>query len=95
MTTEKKPLQVIFAPGCFDNFDGTQEELDELVAEINKMVETGEIFEKSNPVDVDELTDEELEELALQLGIDLDLELDENFDVTENVVNHTPKRNLQ
>jgi hypothetical protein len=61
MTTEKKPLQVIFAPGCFDNFDGTQEELDELIAEINQMVETGQIFEKSNPIDVDKLTDEELE----------------------------------
>ena len=64
MTTEKKPLQVIFAPGCFDHFDGTQEELDDLVAEINKMVESGEIFDKSNPIDPDTMSEEELEMLA-------------------------------
>jgi hypothetical protein len=28
------PTQVHFAPGCFDTFDGTQEELDELITEI-------------------------------------------------------------
>jgi|LakMenEpi03Aug12_release.lakeMendotaPanAssembly.Ray.scaffolds.fasta_scaffold380446_2 hypothetical protein len=64
MTTEKKPLQVIFAPGCFDHFDGTQEELDDLVAEINKMVKSGEIFDKSNPIDPDTMSEEELEMLA-------------------------------
>lgn len=37
MTNKNNPLQVVFAPGCFDNFDGTQEELDELVAEIQNM----------------------------------------------------------
>jgi hypothetical protein len=29
-----KTTQVTFAPGCFDTFDGSQEELDALVAEI-------------------------------------------------------------
>lgn len=62
--TEKKKLEIVFAPGCFDNFDGTQEELDELVAEINRMVDSGEIFEKSKPLDPDTLDDEELEMLA-------------------------------
>lgn len=62
--TEKKKPEIVFAPGCFDNFEGTQEELDELVAEINRMVESGEIFEKSKPLDPDTLTDEELEILA-------------------------------
>jgi hypothetical protein len=28
------PTRVHFAPGCFDTFDGTQEELDELITEI-------------------------------------------------------------
>ena len=28
----KKPVKVTFAEGCFDNFEGNQEELDELVA---------------------------------------------------------------
>ena len=36
MTTSKK-LQVEFAPGVFDTFDGTQEELDQLMAEITSM----------------------------------------------------------
>lgn len=56
-----KKLKIEFAPGCFDNFDGSQEELDELVAEIQRMAETGELFEKSNPLDIDEMIDEEPE----------------------------------
>ena len=62
--TEKKKPEIVFAPGCFDNFDGTQEELDELVAEINRLVDSGEIFEKSKPLDPDTMDDEELEMLA-------------------------------
>ncbi|CAB4241796.1 hypothetical protein UFOVP71_334 [uncultured Caudovirales phage] len=58
-----KPIKVEFAPGAFDNFDGTQEELDELMAEIHRMVETGEIFEKSRPVDLNDLDSEEDAEL--------------------------------
>ena len=38
--SENKKITVEFAPGAFDNFDGTQEELDQLVAEITKMAET-------------------------------------------------------
>jgi hypothetical protein len=56
-----KKLKIEFAPGCFDSFDGTQEELNELVAEIQRMAETGELFEKSNPLDIDEMIDEEPE----------------------------------
>ena len=58
---DKEPMKVVFAPGCFDNFDGTQEELDELMAEIHRMVETGELFEKSMPVDMETLLEEEPE----------------------------------
>lgn len=57
MSEYKKPT-IVFAPGCFDHFDGTQEELDEMMAEINRMVETGEIFEKSVPIDMDEFVEE-------------------------------------
>jgi hypothetical protein len=53
-----KPLKVEFAPGCFDQFDGTQEELDQMIAEINQLVESGAIFEHSR-----ELTEEDLDEL--------------------------------
>lgn len=90
---EKKPLEIVFAPGCFDDFEGTQEELDEMIAEINRLAETGELFERSLPVDLDELSDEELEELAEKMGIDLD-DLDE-VDLDEDVINRTTKRTLQ
>lgn len=60
MTDEKKP-EIIFTPGCFDNFDGTQEELDELVAEIQRMVNSGELFESSTSLDLDELIKEDPE----------------------------------
>ncbi len=52
MTQENK-RKIEFAPGCFDNFDGTQEELDNLVEFLTKMVESGELDEISEP-----LTDE-------------------------------------
>lgn len=61
MSEENKKLEVIFAPGCFDNFEGTQEELDELIAEIKALVDSGELFEKSNPLEIDDLSDEEIE----------------------------------
>lgn len=37
MTEEKKVTKIEFAPGCFDQFDGSQEELDELVKQIQEM----------------------------------------------------------
>jgi len=56
--TEKKPLKVIFDPGCFNNFEGTQAELDEFVKQIQEFAESGLLFENSV-----ELTDEDIEEL--------------------------------
>ena len=53
MTQSKKP-EIVFAPGCFDNFDGTQEELQELIASIHQMAEDGTLFDNSEPVDDDE-----------------------------------------
>jgi hypothetical protein len=58
MSEDNKPVKIVFAPGCFDSFDGTQEELDQMIAEITRMAETGELFEKSQAVEFDE---EELE----------------------------------
>ena len=69
--TEKKKVELVFVPGCFDNFDGTQEELDEMMAEIHKMVESGEIFEKAVPLSEETLESmdaEEIEQLANALG---------------------------
>ena len=68
MTEQKKPIKIEFAPGAFDNFDGTQEELDELMAEITQLAESGELFERSNPINIDDLDDDELEELVNQLA---------------------------
>lgn len=34
--------KIVFAEGCFDNFDGTQEELDELVSQIQEAFENTE-----------------------------------------------------
>jgi len=56
--TEKKPLKVIFDPGCFNNFEGTQAELDEFVKQIQEFAESGLLFENSV-----ELTDEDIEDL--------------------------------
>ena len=53
MTDKKKP-DIIFAPGCFDNFDGTQEELQDLIAHIHQMVENDTLFENSAPLDPEE-----------------------------------------
>lgn len=55
---EKKPIEIIFAPGCFDDFEGSQEELDEMVAEIKRLAESGELFERSRPLDVEDLIEE-------------------------------------
>lgn len=54
-----KKIEIKFAPGCFDNFSGSQDELDELMAEIQKMADSGELFEQSQPLDIDELIDED------------------------------------
>ena len=69
MTDEKKPLKVEFAPGCFDNFEGSQEELDEFIKEITTMfteLTPEELEARSRPLseeDIDELPDEVLEKL--------------------------------
>ena len=57
---EPKPeLKVVFAEGCFDDFDGSQDELAEMIAEIHKMAKDGTIMDGARP-----LTDEEIQELA-------------------------------
>jgi hypothetical protein len=63
---ERQELKVVFAPGCFDTFEGTQEELDELMAEIGKLIQSGELFD--NAVPIDELDDEDLRHIAENIG---------------------------
>jgi len=42
-----KKIEIVFAEGCFDNFDGTQEELDEMIAHIRELVDTGKLEEEA------------------------------------------------
>jgi hypothetical protein len=66
-----KKIKVEFAPGAFDNFDGTQEELDELIAEITRMAESGEILENSHPIDMTDPDDEDIEAISHMLTAEL------------------------
>lgn len=80
MTEEKKALTIEFAPGCFDGFEGTQEELDDLIAEIQRVVDSGELETMSRPLDIDELIEED-PEYALK--------------IMQALSNEESKRNLQ
>jgi hypothetical protein len=71
MTDTKKPLEIKFAPGAFDHFDGTQEELDQMMAEIMDMfsnMSPEELEAASKPVDWDNLSEEEIEILEQTLN---------------------------
>ena len=64
MTDNLKELKIQFAPGCFDNFEGTQEELDELINEITQMFKGKtheEIEAMSTHIDFEDPDDEDLE----------------------------------
>lgn len=61
---DKKPLKVVFAPGALDNFDGTQEELDAMIAEIQALADSGELENAAVPIDLyEDLSDVDAEEL--------------------------------
>jgi hypothetical protein len=63
------PLKVVFAPGCFDHLDVTQEELDELMVELEAKfnnVTNEELAAMSRPL-TDEDFDEMPEEIQAQL----------------------------
>jgi transcriptional regulator of met regulon len=75
--TEEKKITIEFAPGAFDSFEGTQEELDALQREVMEMFATltpEELAARSSPVDTDyieELMDEDpqaAEQLIRALG---------------------------
>ena len=62
-----KPLKVEFMPGCFDNFEGTQEELDLFQKEILNMLTNmtpEELAANSQAIFIEELSDEEHEEIS-------------------------------
>ena len=67
MENDDNTLTIRFAPGCFDEFEGTQAELDELVAQITEMVMCGNI---SNIVGI-EPDDEDFDHLPEDVKIKL------------------------
>ena len=60
--TKDIEVKVVFAEGSMNEFDGTQEELDALVAEIKEMVTNG-AFADATPI-----TEEEEEEFKLLIA---------------------------
>ena len=63
---EQPKYKITFAPGCFDDFEGTQEELDQLVAQLTAMAESGELLENSVELDdLEEIDDEVLDILPM------------------------------
>ena len=52
-------MQLEFAPGCFDDFEGTQEELDEMIEHIKEMFAAGKFVTHGR-----ELTDEDFDTLS-------------------------------
>jgi hypothetical protein len=82
--TDDKKLKIEFAPGCFDQFEGTQEELDQMIKEIMDMFEN-----KSR---------DEIEAMSTKITAENFDELDES--IQEQLVrsfsdDDTSKRNLQ
>ena len=69
-----KPLKVEFAPGAFDHFEGTQEELDEFMAELQTMfteMTPEELAARSRPIseeEMDELPEDVKEQLRAFLN---------------------------
>jgi|APCry1669192319_1035405.scaffolds.fasta_scaffold114265_2 hypothetical protein len=61
--TDKK-VKIEFDPHCFDDFEGTQEELDEIIDEIHQMFADGLEESSVQEVDIEELfeTDPEVAE---------------------------------
>lgn len=71
MSKDKK-IKVEFAPGCFDNFEGTQEELDQFIAEIQRMADSGELVEQAVPFDMDDPDEDDIEAIAQMLSAELE-----------------------
>ena len=74
MTDNKK---IEFAPGCFDDFDGTQQELEQLMSQLQTMFEnlsTDELRERSRTVSMEDLEelDPETQQQILSALDDLD-----------------------
>lgn len=68
MTNKTTELELVFAPGCFDEFEGTQDELNALMNEIQDLFNSGELLEKSVLVedfDADEVDFDDVADLIM------------------------------
>lgn len=66
MRKKKPKIKIEFMPGCFDDFEGTQEELEEMIREIEEMAADGTLFDNS-----EDLTEDELDEIWASLNNNL------------------------
>jgi hypothetical protein len=60
MPSDKK-VTITFARSALDNFDGTQEELDNFIQEITDLALSGNLLKNSEPVDMDRLAEDDPE----------------------------------
>ena len=75
---ENGNIKVVFDPGCFDDFEGTQEELDETIKQITEMFQNGDLETmQEEAVDIEDLdkTNPELANRLLEKLIILDDDL--------------------
>lgn len=93
-------MKIVFAEGCFDNFDGTQEELDEMIAELHRMVEDGSFFENATEVSPDamlggmlasvlnsaDMSTEEINDIMKEALAEALKETGEDFDIDPEVM---------
>ena len=43
-------MKIVFMEGCFDDFEGTQDELNELIADLNKQLQDGTLLLNAEPL---------------------------------------------
>ena len=79
MAEKKLPngMKLVFAPGCFDNFEGTQEELDQLVNMLETKFGTDNFVYDLEPIDLDnsDLGPEEILQISESLFMGVDRKL--------------------
>ena len=50
METQMSEMKIVFMEGCFDDFEGTQDELNELIADLNKQLQDGSLLLNAEPL---------------------------------------------
>lgn len=65
-TNDGKDVTVTFADGFFEDFTGTDAEMEEILASLSEMIKDGTLLENSEPISVEDLDEEEAEEIMAQ-----------------------------